>query len=121
MIKKISPKQLEKNKLKSLGTKKLHEWFLGIWDKREETDGNGNKFVTCFESGQKLFSRLYRNNSCCYSHLLPKSKWPDLAMEEENLVIVHPEWHEKMDTPKQTELREQLKQKYGSRFKRRIL
>lgn len=121
MIRKITEKQKEKNKLKALKTKDLHKWFLEMWDKREETDGNGNKFVTCFESGQILKRALYRTNSCCYSHLLPKSSYPDLAMIEENLVIVHPLWHEKMNTPKQSELREKLRKKYDSNFKRKIL
>lgn|SRR6187402_2325724 len=118
MIRRITPKQKEKNKLKSQTTKELHKWFLEIWDKREETDGNGNRFITCFESGHKLHRSLYRTNTCCYSHLLPKSSFPELAMVEENLVIVHPEWHEKMTKPKQDELRKKLKEKYDSSLKR---
>lgn len=120
MIRKVSDKQKEKNKLKAHSTKELHEWFLKMWDKREENDGDGNRYVICFESGQKLLRGVYRNNSCCYSHLLPKSKYKELAMVEENLVIVHPMWHEKMNTPKQDELREKLKEKYGSNLKRWI-
>jgi hypothetical protein len=113
MIKKVSEKQKEKNKLKSQTTKELHLWFLEMWDKREENDGNGDRYVICFESGQKLHRSLYRKNSCCYSHLLPKAKYKHLAMVEENLVIVHPLWHEKHTTPKQDELRNKLKEKYG--------
>jgi 5-methylcytosine-specific restriction endonuclease McrA len=112
-IKKISDKQRVKLKSKAEQTKKLHEWFLEVWKEREEFDSNGRGYVTCFETGKKLYSDYYMSNSCCYSHLIPKSKRPDLAMEDFNLKIVHPDCHAQYETfpekaPKQYALRQEL-------------
>lgn len=69
-------------------TKDRHRFFLELWDKREV-----NGYVICFETGKKLKRELYRKNMCCYSHILPKSKYPQYEFLEENVVIVHPDAH----------------------------
>lgn len=68
--------------------------FLEIWDEREEIDSAGNKFVRCFETGKKMSRSFYRENSCCYSHTLPKSKFPEYDLEKWNIEIILPPVHE---------------------------
>jgi hypothetical protein len=65
-----------------------HELFLEIWDERET-----NGYVTCFETGKKLKREIYRMNSACYSHILPKSKYPEYDLVKMNIEIVHPDAH----------------------------
>lgn len=91
----------------------MREWFLKIWDEREEIDNNGNKFVKCFETGKRLNRDYYRLNSCCYSHLLSKSVYNQYKLCDFNLVIVHPDAHSQFETypekaPKQYELQKVL-------------
>jgi len=111
-IKKLSEKQRVKNQEKAEKSRKLHEWFLSVWDEREEME-NGRRFVRCFETGVKLYRETYRQNSCVYSHIIPKSKRPDLATEDFNLQIVHPDAHAQYETfpekaPKQFALKQEL-------------
>lgn len=94
-----SAKQKIKDIEKKERTKKLHEWFLELFDKRSEKDSFG-KYVICFESGKKLYEQYYKYNTCCYSHYFPKSKYPELAFEEWNLEIVEPEIHAKWEINK---------------------
>lgn len=112
-LKKVSEKQRVKNREKAEQTSKLHEWFLSVWDEREEQDSVGNRFVRCFETGKRLSRGYYRENSCCYSHILPKSKYPEFVMLGSNLVIVHPDAHAQYETfpekaPKQFALKQEL-------------
>lgn len=118
-IKKVSEKQRVKNQEKAEKSRILHEWFIQIWKEREGFDKNGRGYVTCFETGMKLYSDTYMNNSCCYHHLILKSKRPDLAFEPENLVIVTPEAHSQTHTdidktPKIKEITKIIKEKYRS-------
>lgn len=111
-------KVTERSKIKSIEkaekTKELHKWFLELWDKRCDESGN----CKCFECGKLLKREQYRENSACYSHILPKSKYEEIAMLEENTQIVHPNCHALYESypPKaknQYELRLKLKQVYG--------
>lgn len=123
-MRKVSDKQKEKNKKKAEETRKLHDWFLQLWDEREELGFSfrgelqiSEHFVRCFETGRKLSRETFRENTACYSHILAKSKHPELAMVAENVVIVSPESHEQYElnpnkTPNQKALREKLKEKY---------
>ena len=111
-MQKVSEKQKLKNKEKAEKSRKLHEWFLSIWDEREEIE-NGRRFVRCFETGVKLYRETYRQNSCVYSHILPKSRYEEFAMLGSNLVIVHPDAHAQYETfpekaPKQFALKQEL-------------
>lgn len=112
-IKKISEKQILKNKEKATNTRKLHEWFLSLWDK--VCDENGD--VRCFETGKLLKREYYMKNSCCYSHCFPKSTHSQFAMESWNVLIVHPDVHAQWEldrnkTPKMLEYYNTIKEKY---------
>jgi len=89
-ISKYSAKGLEKKKAKTENTKKLHSWFLEVWDAKEKLN---NGFIYCQECGGRLKREIYRENICCYSHILPKSKYKNLAMMDWNIFIVHPDCH----------------------------
>lgn len=113
-LKKISPKKIEANKEKAEARKERNEWLLKLWDS-QEVDG----YIICFECGGKI-PRSLRTNSCCYSHILDKFSYPELALEEFNVKIVHPECHDQFEknpvmARKQYELSEKLK--YDRSFK----
>ena len=115
-IKKISSKGIEKKKIKTETTKKLHQFFLELWDKRADKNGN----VRCFETDILMSHTIYKNNSCCYHHILEKSnpKYKEYSFEEWNIVIILPDIHNQVHsniekTPKIMELTNKLKKKYG--------
>jgi hypothetical protein len=91
-LKKFSEKGLAKRKEKTEITKKLHEFFLNLWDERELFNGTLS-YCKCEETGKILTREFYRENSCCYSHILSKSKYPELAFKKENIMIVSPDAH----------------------------
>lgn len=108
-LRKISKKQSVKNKEKASRTEELHQLFLDIWDEREDEEG----YVYCFETGKHLYGPLYRGNTCCYDHVLEKSKYPQYAMNRKNIVILHPDVHaqktQSIDrTPRVKKYREEL-------------
>ena len=83
-------------------TRQLHQWFLELWDKRKKFDPSmGASYVECFESGKRLYSKYYKFNTCCYSHYLPKSRYPNYGFEEWNLEIVDPEIHDQWEKDKE--------------------
>lgn len=107
-----SAKQKIKDVDKAKRTQELHQWFLQIWNKRRERD-ELDYFVRCFETGQKLYEKYFKYNTCCYHHLIEKSTHPEYEFEEENLVIIHPDihtlTHNDIDkTPKLKELKKKL-------------
>jgi hypothetical protein len=67
----------------------LHEWFLEVWNNREDERG----IINCFESGRELKRENYRHLSTCYSHILPKEIYPEYAFKEFNVKIVFPGEH----------------------------
>ena len=69
--------------------KEMHSWFLSLFKKRMDRDGN----IKCFECGETMSANSYSANPMCYSHILPKAKYRDYAMKEWNVVIVHPDCH----------------------------
>lgn len=74
-MKKISDKQKLKNELKKEETRKLHSWFLSLW---EELPSNKK----CIECGSSIYGECL---STYFDHLLEKSKYPELALEINNL------------------------------------
>lgn len=78
-----------KRELKKEKTKELHNFFLSLWDKQSNSEGD----CICFESGVLLDKHHFRENTCCYSHILPKSKYPEYSLMEWNIKIVHPDKH----------------------------
>jgi len=111
-----SAKQKIKDVDKAKRTQELHQWFLQIWNKRRERD-ELDYFVRCFETGQKLYEKYYKYNTCCYSHYYPKSKYKEYEFEEWNLEIVHPNQHtiwenDHSKCPKMNEKWLKLKEEY---------
>jgi hypothetical protein len=88
-INKFSEKRKAGLEFKKSETEKLHKWFLDIWDMTEDASG----YCFCYETHEPMHRSIYRDNSCCYHHLLEKSKYPQYALEEWNLVIVLPRIH----------------------------
>jgi 5-methylcytosine-specific restriction endonuclease McrA len=64
-------------------TSDLHEFFLQIWDKNPKHE--------CENCGKWLGKEPL---SYMFDHLLEKSKYPDLATEEDNIMIVCLECHD---------------------------
>lgn len=89
MIRKVSKKQKIKNEEKKLKTIALHKLFLEIWDEREDPSGS----CYCFETGQELKGSIFRQNTCCYDHVLEKSKYPEYEFLKSNIIILHPDVH----------------------------
>ena len=111
-----SAKQKIKDVEKRERTKKLHEWFLEIWDERKEKDEFGY-FVRCFETNKKMYEQYYKYNTSVYHHVLLKSKYREFEFNRENIVIILPEIHSQIHvdsskTPKIEEYTLNLKKKW---------
>lgn len=96
--------------------RELFDLYKEIWDEREDEEG----IVHCYETGMPLHGSTYRNNSCCYHHVLPKSKYPQFAEEKRNIIILHPDIHTKLESdidkcPKVKRLKERLKEELDDR------
>ena len=63
---------------------KMHEWFKYLFEQRMDDEHN----VYCFECGRKLPEHIYKEISAIYSHILPKSTYPDMAGNPDNVKIV---------------------------------
>lgn len=85
-MRKIKDQKKAENELMKL-------FFFSLWDEREIMNHFGNTYVVCFETGQKLSRDRYRQSSVVYSHILPKSKYPQYKFCEWNVKIVHPDAH----------------------------
>lgn len=90
-IRRVSKKQLERNKIKKEETEKMFQLFREIWDEREDEMG----YCYCFETGIAMHGTYYRSNSACYDHVLEKSdmSYPQYKMVKDNIIIVHPDVH----------------------------
>lgn len=113
-INKISKKLKEKNVIKKEKTKVLHQFFLDLWDERADKNG----CVRCFETDIYMSYTIYKENSICYSHQLPKSKYPEYALDKNNILIVlpnvHANWEASQEScPKMLEYTKKLKKKYN--------
>lgn len=94
----------------------LHALYRAIWDEREDEEG----YCYCFESGEPMHGLKYRNNSCCYHHVLSKSKYPNLVYDRSNIVIIHPDVHTRVERdidscPKIKNLKDKLKRELDDR------
>lgn len=113
-LKKISEKGKIKRKEDVQKTEQLHKFFRDTWDQQEDDQG----FCYCYQSGQELPGWLFRSNSACYHHLLPKSLYPQFEKEAWNIVILHPDVHAKVEQsldncPKVKELTLKMMEEYG--------
>lgn len=74
-LKKVSEKQLVKNKLKAERTKELHEWMLSLWNKMSIPK-------VCKSCGIEVKGEFSTIN---FDHLLLKSLFPEYMFEEWNI------------------------------------
>ena len=87
-------------------TVELHEFFLQIWRKRLHYSEVSMDYL-----GREPLSIFFH-------HILPKSKYPQAALDEENIILLTWQEHDQveMDPTRYEEInkrREQLKQKYN--------
>lgn len=122
-LKKVRDEQKEKLALKKEQTTKRHQMFLEIWDEREieeiRYDGTktGKFYCEDFETGIRLYREPFRENTCCYHHILEKSKYPEYDLCKWNVVIIspfnHDQVHSNIDkTPKVKAKTEELLNKH---------
>lgn len=71
----------------------IQKIYLSIWDERELMNHWGKRYVTCFETGKKLYRDKYRENWACYSHILPKERYSQYKEQSWNIKIVDPNSH----------------------------
>jgi len=114
LSKQPTEKAIAKKEEKKIWLEELHNWEFALFDKQKDEKG----YCYCFETGTPMHESVYKWNLCIYSHCYPKSKYPELAMEEWNLLIVLPEIHSQWElnknkTPKMKEYTEKLEEKYG--------
>lgn len=113
-IKKLTERGVKKKQEKKERTEKLIQFYLDLWNKRADKNGN----VICFESDTLLSHTVFKNNICCYSHQISKKVRPDLAFNEDNILIVHPDIHsaweaDPLSCEKMYKYTEKLKEKYN--------
>ncbi len=78
---------------KQLKAQEMHAFFKRVWDKSEDENGS----CYCYETRRELSYKHFRQNTCCYHHILPKNRYPEYALEEWNIVILHPDVHEQVE------------------------
>ena len=104
-INNISEKQKEKNVEKRKNTEILHNWFNILWEKLPK-----NKL--CSICNTPIFGS---NLSIYWDHLLEKNKYPELALNEDNILFVCGTCHTLKTNgnplPKHKELIEEAKRK----------
>lgn len=75
-LKKITEKQVEKNKIKAEETKKLHQFMYDWWSKQSPK--------VCWSCDSKLGNKFY---TYMVDHLLPKNLYKNLEFKEENFFL----------------------------------
>jgi len=105
-IKKISERGKLLKERKKQYTEKQFELFLEIWGEREHY---------CFETGKYLGEECL---SIFFHHCLFKSKYPQYALNKENIVLLHGDIHSQVHvddskTPKVREYTKKLREQYG--------
>ena len=103
-LKKISAKGKEKKELKKELVQNDASFYLSIWLHRPHF---------CYETGQPLG----KMNLCMFHHILPKQSYPKFRHCEWNIVLLHPDVHNQVETdcskcPKVYELTKKLKNEY---------
>lgn len=122
-LRKISERGLIKKEEKKIQAEKRRQMFLEIWDEREieeiRYDGikTGKFYCEDFETGIRLYRIPFRENTCCYHHILEKSKYPEYDLCKWNIVIISPFNHDQVHTnidktPKVKAKTEELYQKH---------
>lgn len=72
-------------------TAKMNQFFLDLWDERQDADGN----CYCFETDRRMPRSVYREITACYDHVLEKNQnaYPQYAYVKRNIIIVLPSVH----------------------------
>ena len=104
-LKKISEKGIIKKGLKKALFQNDAAFYLEIWESRAHV---------CYETG-KLLGRM---NLCMFHHVLPKQSYPEFRHCAWNIVLLHPDVHNQVETcldkcPKVHKLTQELQAKYG--------
>jgi hypothetical protein len=117
-IKKLTERGAAKKEEKKKYNQELIDFYLDLWNKRADKNGN----VKCFETDILMSHSVYKNNLCCYSHQIPKSKRKDLAKNEDNVLIVLPEIHAAWEAdPKSCEKMYAYTQKLKKKYEKDLL
>lgn len=67
----------------------MHVWFMYLFNQRKDSKG----YVRCYECNKPMHEDIYKETSSCYSHILGKKQYPDLAGIPENISICCPDCH----------------------------
>jgi hypothetical protein len=114
VAKKLSKKQEEKRKAKQEYTNLLFSFFMDIWQKREHYSEVSGRWL-----GKEA-------RSFHFHHILPKSKYPEAAFDEDNIILLTFEEHGKVENnptfyEEVNRRREILKEKYDRSNKKGVL
>lgn len=85
-LKKVSEKGLKKKEEKKKLLEKDKEFYLKIWNSRPHV---------CFETGKFLGNEPLLT---MFHHVLPKAKYPSYRHSEKNIVLLHPDVHNQVET-----------------------
>jgi hypothetical protein len=105
-MKKITNKQKKKVEIKKEDTLKQFNFFMEIWRKRDHSSEISGKWL-----GKEPFSTFFH-------HILPKSKYPNARYEEDNIILLTLEEHERVENNPDyfeeiNERRKKLMEKYA--------
>jgi hypothetical protein len=103
----------DKRLAQALESAEMLLFFISVWDKRADRRGD----CYCYESGYRLFKEKFRDNMACYHHILSKELYPQYAYCEENIVILSPEMHYRVeynleDAPQVMKLTQDIKKEH---------
>lgn len=109
-MKKISEKQKKKNEEKKKLNQIMLSIFMEIWYKRRHYSEISGRWL-----GKEPLTIFFH-------HILPKSKYPDAMLDEENIILLTGDEHTKVENdpsfyPEINNRREKLKLKYDRRNK----
>lgn len=107
-LKKVSEKGKVKKVLKKALVQTDMAFYFEIWEKRPHV---------CFETGKQLGNRPAIT---MFHHVLPKQSYPQFRHCEWNIVILHPDVHNQVETdlrkcPKVYQLTQELKRKHNEK------
>lgn len=105
-MRKITEKQKRKNKEKVAFKAMMLSVFMDIWYERKHNSEVSGRWL-----GKEPLMIFFH-------HILPKSKYPEAALDKENIILLTFEEHQKVENDPSffeevNKRREQLKLKYG--------
>lgn len=104
-MKKISEKQKKKIEERKKITARMMSVFMDVWHVRRHYSEVSGRWL-----GKEALSIFFH-------HILPKEKWPEAIFDEENIILLTFEEHQKVEQDPTyyeeiNKRREQLKEKY---------